>query len=108
MAEPIDWPPRRPKPRRRGWMVLLAIAAVILFSASTTISYYVEALWFSALGYSDVFWKSVNLQALTFGAFAILTFVALYGSFLLLKPSSLCDMAGGTIMITDPAMSSVQ
>src|SRR5712691_9080001 len=100
MADPIDWPPRRTSSRRRGRLVLIAIAIVIFFSASTTVSYYVDALWFSALGYGDVFWRTVNFQAAAFAAFAVLTFVALYGSFLLLKPASLSDLtSGGTIII---------
>src|SRR4051812_46850007 len=98
--EPIDWPPRRSSPRRRGRLFLIAIAIVLLFSASTTLSYYVEALWFSQLGYADVFWRTLNFQGAAFAAFAILTFVALYGSFLLFKPESLSDLTtGGTIII---------
>jgi len=100
MADPIDWPPRRSSPRRRGRLVLIAIAIVLFFSASTTVSYYVDALWFSSLGYADVFWRTVNFQAAAFAAFAVLTFAALYGSFLLFKPESLSDLtSGGTIVI---------
>src|SRR3954467_12706077 len=98
--EPIDWPPRRSSPRRRGRLFLIAIAVVLLFSASTTLSYYVDALWFSQLGYADVFWRTLNFQAAAFAGFAALTFVALYGSFLLFKPESLSDLTtGGTIII---------
>jgi len=98
--DPLDWPPRRSSPRRRGWLVLVAVAIVLLFSAGTTVSYYVDALWFSSLGYADVFWRTLNFQAAAFGAFAGLTFVALYGSFLLFKPASLSDLtSGGTIII---------
>jgi len=100
MADPIDWPPRRSRPRRRGRLVLLVVAIAILLSASTTVSYYVDALWFSALGYGDVFWTTLNLQAAAFAGFAVLTFVAIYGSFLLFKPASLSDLtSGGTIII---------
>src|SRR5712671_7375861 len=98
--EPIDWPPRRTSPRRRGRLLLLALAVVLLFSASTTLSYYVEALWFSQLGYADVFWRTLNFQGAAFAGFAVLTFAALYGSFLLFKPESLSDLTtGGTIII---------
>jgi uncharacterized protein len=98
--EPIDWPPRRAAPRRRGRLFLILVAIVLLFSASTTLSYYVDALWFSSLGYADVFWRTLNFQAAAFAAFAALTFVALYGSFLLFKPASLSDLtSGGTIII---------
>src|SRR5712691_6569667 len=98
--EPIDWPPRRTSPRRRGRILLIAIVLVLFFSASTAVSYYVDALWFSSLGYVDIFWRTVNFQAAAFVTFAVLTFIALYGSFLLFKPESLSDLTtGGTIII---------
>src|SRR5947207_15133459 len=95
----VDWPPpRRPPPRRRGRLVLLAVVAVLVLSAGTALSYYVEALWFEALGYSAVFWKSLNLQGAVFAAFSVATFLALYGSFLALKPARLGELAGGAIL----------
>ncbi len=85
---------------RRGRIALLVLVVVLFFSASTTLSYYVDALWFSSLGYADVFWRTLNFQAAAFAAFALLTFVVLYGSFLLFKPESLRDLASrGTIII---------
>ena len=98
MAETIDWPaPRRP--RRRGRVLLIAAIFAVLFFGSTALSYYVDALWFDSLGYSAVFWKTLNLQAVVFTAFAAITFVVLYGSFLALKPPDLAEIAGGAIMI---------
>ena len=100
MPDPIDWPPRRTSPRRRGRLFLIAIVLVLFFSASTSVSYYVDALWFSSLGYSAIFWRTLNFQAAAFAAFAVLTFAALYGSFLLFKPESFSDLtSGGTIII---------
>src|SRR5262245_60238535 len=98
MADTIDWPPPR-RPRRRGWWLLLAAFALILFGGGTTLSYYVEALWFDSLGYGAVFWKTLNLQAAIFLGFAAATFVALYGSYLALKPPRLGELAGGHILI---------
>ena len=99
MAETIDWPPRRPK-RRRGRLVLVVLAVALILSAGTTLSYYVDALWFSSLGYVDVFWKTLNLQGAVFIGVAAVTFLILYGSFLALKPRNLGDLAsGGTIII---------
>jgi len=98
MPETIDWPPARPP--RRGRFVLLAVVLVALFGGGTALSYYVDALWFSSLGYADVFWKTLNLQAGVFTVFAVVTFLAVYGSFLALKPARLADLAGsGTILI---------
>ena len=90
----------RPPTQRRGRLVLLAVLAVLVLGAGTALSYYVDAIWFSSLGYADVFWKRLNLQAAVFAAFAAITFLILYGSFLALKPAHLADVAGGgTIMI---------
>ena len=100
MAEPIDWPPRRSSPRRRGRLVLLAIVIGLFVSASTSLSYYVDALWFTSLGYADVFWRTLDFQGAAFAGFFLVTFLAIYGSFLLFKPANLGDLSTGrTIMI---------
>src|SRR5471032_3213445 len=90
-----DVPPRR---RRRGF-IFMAIAAAVLFGGGTVVSYYVDALWFDSLGYAGVFWTRLNLQAATFAVFAILTFVAIYGVFLALKPARFDELIGGRILI---------
>jgi uncharacterized membrane protein (UPF0182 family) len=87
-------------PRRRHVLVfLLAGVAVAVFGGGATLSYYVDALWFESLGYTSVFWTRLNLEAATFGAFALITFLALYGVFLALKPAQLDELIGGTIFI---------
>src|SRR2546426_10432880 len=98
MAETIDWPPPR-RPRRRGRLLIFVVLAVLVVGAGTALSYYVDALWFDSLGYLDVFWKTLNVQAAVFAGFAAITFLVLYGSFLALKPADLGDLAGGTIII---------
>ena len=86
----VDWPPpRRPPRRNRGGLVIFAVIAAILFGGGTALSYYVESLWFDALGYVDVFWKTLNIQAAVFIGFAAVTFLVLYGSYLALKPARL-------------------
>src|SRR5215475_2751292 len=98
--EPLDWPARRNAPRRRIRVAIVVIAILLLISASTALSYYVDALWFASLGYAQVFWTTLNLQAAAFLVFALATFVAIYGAFLLFKPRSLSNLAsGGTIII---------
>src|SRR5204862_3978854 len=92
----VDWPPPR-RPRRRGRLLVLAILALCVLAGGTTLSYYVDALWFESLGYSAVFWTTLNLRALVFGIFTLTTFVALYGAFLALKPARLGDFTGGPI-----------
>ena len=87
--------------RRRGRnarLALLAVLGVVLLGASTAASYYVDALWFESLGFASVFWTRLSLQAATFGAFTLLTFLAVYGAFRALKPDRLALM-GATIRI---------
>src|SRR5258706_2328024 len=95
----VDWPPPRRPRRRLGVMFLVIVLAAILFGGGTTLSYYVEALWFDSLGFAAVFWRTLNLQAAAFGIFAAITFGVLYGSFLALKPARLGEIAGGSILI---------
>src|SRR5579862_6906909 len=99
MAETIDWPQRPRKPRHRGRILLIAALAAILFGGGTVLSYYVEALWFESLGYVDVFWKTLNLQGLVFAVCFLVTFVVLYGSYLVLKPARLGDLTNVPILI---------
>jgi uncharacterized membrane protein (UPF0182 family) len=64
------------------------------------LSNYVDLLWFRSLGYGNVFWKTLSLQWGVFTAFAVATFLILYGSFLALKRSHLPDLPSGhTILI---------
>jgi uncharacterized protein len=96
IPETIEWPPQRPR-RRRGALAVLVALGAILFGGGSTISYYVEALWFGSLGYGSVFWKMLNLQMTVFAVFGGLTFAILYGSFLALKPADLSS--AGVIIV---------
>jgi uncharacterized protein len=100
MPESIDWPRTQPPRHRRRFLLILAVLAGILFAARTTLSYYVDVLWFGSLGYGGVFWKTLSLQWGVFVAFAAATFLILYGSFLALKRAHLPDLPSGhTIFI---------
>ena len=88
-----------PARRRRAGVILLAIAAAVFLGGGTLVSYYVDALWFDSLGYAAVFWTRINLQVATFASFATLTFVAVYGAFLALKPARFDELIGGRILI---------
>jgi uncharacterized protein len=102
MPESIEWPPphqARPR-RRRRFLLILAVLAGMVFGGRTALSYYVDVLWFGSLGYGDVFWKTLSLQWGIFAAFAVCTFLILYGSFLALKRAHLPDLPNGhTILI---------
>src|SRR5262245_54611076 len=97
MNDPM-WPPRQ-RPRRRGRVFVVAALAVLLLGGGTALSYYVDALWYSSLGYGDVFWKTLRLQSQIFTIFAATTFVILYGSFIALKPPRLGELSGVPILI---------
>jgi len=97
VPESIEWPPphqARPRSRRRV-VVLLAILVGIVFGGRTALSYYVDVLWFSSLGYGQVFWKTLGLEWGIFLAFTAATFIILYGSFLALKRAHLPDLPSG-------------
>ncbi len=78
---------------------MIAVVAIAVFGGGATLSYYVDALWFESLGYASVFWTRLNLQAAIFSAFALMTFLAVYGAFRALKPARLEELIGGTIFI---------
>jgi hypothetical protein len=101
MPESIDWPPTHPtRHRRRRFLVLLVLFAGIFFGGRTALSYYVDMLWFRSLGYGSVFSRTLSLQSGIFAAFAAVTFLILYGSFLALKRAHLPDLPSGhTIFI---------
>ena len=99
MAETIDWPPSRRPPRRRGLLFIAVALGILLLSGGTALSYFVDALWFDSLGVGDVFWKTLNLRATIFTGFTLITFLALYGSFVALKPARLGELAGLPILI---------
>jgi uncharacterized protein len=85
--ERIVYPIREEPPIQRGrtflWIILAAL--VMVFSARTAISYYVDSLWFSSLGYSEVFWRTLNFKWMAFAIPLVLTFVILYGWFSALR-----------------------
>src|SRR5215831_17179287 len=108
MSDPETWPhiprpirtPRRPTGRARRFLLILVVVALVILSARTWLSYYVDALWFDSVGYSSVFWKTLNLQSSVFTAFTIVTYLILFGAFLVLKRSYFTGMpASQTIMI---------
>ncbi|PYV82351.1 MAG: membrane protein, partial [Acidobacteria bacterium] len=100
MPESIDWPRMNPlKRRRRRFLLIIAVLAGIFVCSWTSLSYYVDVLWFGSLGYEDVFWKTVRLQSGIFTVFAVTTFLILYGSFLALKRAHLPDLPSGQTII---------
>ncbi|MGH8231221.1 MAG: UPF0182 family protein, partial [Steroidobacteraceae bacterium] len=89
---------RAPRRRRTG-LIVLAIVAAVYLGGGGLVSYYVEALWFDALGYGSVFWTRLNLQAEIFALFGVLSFGAVYGGYRLLKPTRFDQLVGGRILV---------
>ncbi len=93
MPNSIEWPrSHRPRRSRRFLLLIIALIAVIAFGGRTALSYYVDVLWFSSLGYGGVFWKTLSLQWAVFAVFTAATLFILYGSFLALKRASLANL----------------
>jgi uncharacterized membrane protein (UPF0182 family) len=99
MPRSANWPPVRPpvRPARRPrWLFLiLALLIIVLLGGRTWLSYYVDALWFGALGYGDVFWRTLSLQSAIFAAFFAATFLVLYGTYQAFKWAYLPDLPSG-------------
>jgi uncharacterized membrane protein (UPF0182 family) len=93
MPETIDWPAHGKTQRPRLAVYLfLAVVILIFVGSRTAISYWVDLLWFRSLGFAPVFWKSFGLEWGTFAVFAALTFVILFGAFLVLRHSHAADL----------------
>src|SRR5208282_3112290 len=97
--EIVEWTPPRAPHRRRRFLIILAVLAAVFFGGQAVLSYYVDVLWFGSLGYSGVFWKTLNLQWGVFAAFTVATFLILYGSFMALKRAHLPDLPSGHTII---------
>jgi uncharacterized protein len=93
MPETIDWPMSGKSRRARPFVyVFLAVVILIFIGGRTAISYWVDFLWFRSLGFSEVFWKTFSLEWGTFAAFAVLTFLIIFGIFLVLRHSHAGDL----------------
>ena len=103
----IDFPEQpQTRPRRRRLVALLAILFGVFVAVRIVLSYSVDLLWFNSLGYGDVFWKTVGLQATVFAAFAAASFALLYGTFKVLRRSHEADLPNAhTIVVAGQSLS---
>ncbi len=69
--------------RRRLWLVVVGVLAVILLFATRLATFYTDVLWFSTVGFEVVFWRRLSTQ-LGLGLVAGLTVAALLAANLLL------------------------
>jgi uncharacterized membrane protein (UPF0182 family) len=98
MPDVVDWQ-RPPRSYSRLFFLVLAVLVVGVTSSRTALSYYVDALWFASLGYEEVFRKTLALQWAVFAAFFVLTFLFLYGWFLLQRRMYQSDLPDDHIIV---------
>ncbi|HEY2470316.1 MAG TPA: UPF0182 family protein [Terracidiphilus sp.] len=79
--ERVVYPIReRPERNFRGALIWILLAIlIVVFSARTAISYYVDSLWFLSLGYASVFWRTLRLEWLAFVLPCLVTFLIIFG-----------------------------
>ncbi|MCI0486697.1 MAG: UPF0182 family protein [Blastocatellia bacterium] len=68
----IDVKPRK----RRLWIyITLALVIAVFLFGSQLIDIYIDALWFSSLGFGDVYWYKFRVGGLLFAVFLVVTFL---------------------------------
>ncbi len=75
--------------RRRARFVVLAVVVGLALGASSLLAWFIDAQWFDSLGYSQVFWTTLQLKSTLFSGFTLVTFVLIYAALRLLKPPQL-------------------
>ena len=76
----------------RRFLVFVALTLGIFIAGRVALSYWVDLLWFESLGFGSVYWKTMGLQAASFAAFAVITFLFLYGAFVAIRRSHQADL----------------
>ncbi|HKO19975.1 MAG TPA: UPF0182 family protein, partial [Acidobacteriaceae bacterium] len=75
MPVTIDSPHEVGRPRAGRKLLSFLIAIIILFLlARSALSYWVDLLWFTSLGYAQVFWTTLRLNVTIFVIAAVVTF----------------------------------
>lgn len=68
----IDITPRK----RRAWLyVTIAIVIAFFLFGSQLLRIYIDSLWYSSAGYSEVYWYKFRLGGLLFAVFFVITFL---------------------------------
>ncbi len=101
---------QEPRQGRRGVLLFGAIIFGAFVAGRFALSYWVDLLWFRSLGYGEVFWKTVGLQAGIFVVFAAITFLLLYGVFSVIRRSHEADLPSARAIVVSgqPIMLSVK
>ena len=93
MPDTIDWPLHTtPQPHRSKILLLIGLIVVVFIAGRIALSWWIDLLWFRSLSYSGVFWTALRLQWGIFSAFAVVTFLILYGAFSALRRAHRADL----------------
>ena len=102
LAHLIDSKQQSPAWGRRALILAALILVGLIFSGTTILSNWVNLLWFHSLGYADVYWRTITLQASIFAAAALITFLILYAAFTALRRAHQADLPSShAIVIND-------
>jgi uncharacterized membrane protein (UPF0182 family) len=81
----IDAPQQKLPRRQRNLLIFFTVLVAAYILARIALSYWLDLLWFSSLGYAQVFWRSLFLQAGAFATFAVATFAIFFLAFRTLR-----------------------
>jgi len=90
-----DRPPRRPfppparSPRINRLLVLSALVLLLFFSLGSIAAFYTDFLWFSHLGFRDMFVKRLTVRLAVFAIAFLLAAVVLIGNWLIARRRAL-------------------
>ncbi len=92
MPDYIDASYGRSRRSRRWILVLAGVLFLLLIASQSTLSEWVDLLWFDSLGYGSVFWRTLIIQLVIFAAATAITFLILYGAFTMIRLSHEADL----------------
>src|ERR1041385_4047887 len=65
----------KPPRRRLGLLIAGAIILAVLLFGSQFLNIYIDSLWFSSIGYANVYWYKFRLGGLLFLVFFVVSFL---------------------------------
>ena len=94
---------QRPTMRyRRTILFIFLVFLVLLFSARTSVSYYVNSLWYASLGYESVFWRTLDFKWMAFALSFVATFAIAYGWFAILRHACRDELRNAGTVVLGP------
>ena len=75
----------KPRKRRVGLIIAVLVVFAVLLFGSQFLNIYIDSLWFSSVGYSDVYWYKFRVGGLLFLIFFVLSFFIVRVPFIFLN-----------------------